>query len=200
MEKPAVEELQDFAKRTGRTFHYNEKPLKTGPLVNITYNYRNLYIPNDHRESSFYVSRSNPQHFGNYENYSGVFIPINLPMAVNCTIRKKDILDKINPFFKPPLKTGVQYFDAKTVVDGRGATEIRKFLKGSAVQELILKVLDVRETFRVLVNELDMSFIPGLKGQSSLGIVQPKEWVLDPSTIEKMFEIAEQLKSKFFSV
>lgn len=199
MEKTAVEELKDFAKRTGRTFHYDETPLKTGPLVNVTYNYRNLYIPNDKRETSFYISRSNPQNYGYYANYSGVFIPVDLPTAVTCSIRKKDILDKINPFFRPPLKTGVQYFDAKTVIEGKGATEIRKFLKGSAVQELILKVLDVRETFRIVVNELDLGFVPGLKEQSALGIVQPKEWVLEHSAIEKMFELAEQIKIKMYS-
>jgi hypothetical protein len=41
-EKPAAEELRDFAKRTSRSFNYNEYPLKTGPLINVTYYHRYL--------------------------------------------------------------------------------------------------------------------------------------------------------------
>jgi len=195
-EKPSEEELRDFAKQTNRSFKYNEYPLKTGPLINVTYYHRYLYIPNNNSETSFYVSQSNPNIVGHYGNFSGVFIPVDIPTAVECSIRKKDILDKINPFFKQPIKTGINYFDSRTVINGKGSIEIKKFFKGSNIQKSILKAFELNESLKILVNQLDIDFVHKLKGTSHLGIVQPREWILDPTTIEKMFTLAEEIKKE----
>lgn len=195
-EKPAAEELRDFAKRTSRSFNYNEYPLKIGPLINVTYYHRYLYIPNNKSETSFYVSQSNPNIVGHYGNFSGVFIPVDIPTAVECSIRKKDILDKLNPFTKQPIKTGIKYFDSRTIIDGKGSIEIKKFFKGNKIQECILKAFELKESLKILVNQLNVDYVSELKGTSHLGIVQPREWIMDSDTIEKMFTLAEEIKKQ----
>ena len=91
----SVDNLKEFARKTGREIEFEEKVYPPAPPNNITYHRRTLYIPNG---NSYFVCYADSKEMGPQGVFSGVFAPIELPDSFQVVFRKKDILDKINIF------------------------------------------------------------------------------------------------------
>ena len=199
-EKSSSEILKAFANKSGRSIHYIKSPYEESyeHWVKRVWYQRKIYIPNNSSSSSFYVSYADAKSVNlNSENvlYSGVFIPLNLPLTAKISIRKKDILDKINIFNRNKfLKSGFGHFDAKTTIRGNDTLSAQKLLKSRKVQDTILAAFHKEESLVAGVNIADTDFVPSLKKQSVLGIYSVSGWIFDAELIEFLFERMEKIR------
>lgn len=199
-EKSSSEILKAFADKSRRTIKYIKSPHEEvyEHWVKRVWHQRKIYIPNNNSSSSFYVSYADSKSVNlNSENvlYSGVFISVNLPLTAKISIRKKDILDKINIFNRNKfLKSGFGHFDAKTAIRGNDTLSAQKLLKSRKVQDAILAAFHKEESLVAGVNIADTDFVPSLKKQSVLGIYSVSGWIFDAELIEFLFERMEKIR------
>ena len=192
--------LKEFADKTQRSFHYVKSPYEETyeHWVKRVWHQRKIYIPNSSKGSSFFVSYADAKSVNlNSENalYSGVFIPVNLPSIAKISIRKKDILDKINVFSKNQfLKSGFGHFDKRATIRGNDTLSAQKLLKSRKIQDAILESFLKEESLVAGVNKADTDFVTPLKNQSVLGIYSISGWIFDPELIEFLFERLEKIK------
>jgi len=196
--------LNAFAKKSGRTIEYIKAPYEKSVVhwVSRVWHQRKLYIPNNPMGTSYFVSFADARSVNlNSEDvlYSGVFIPIPLPSAARITMRKKDILDKLNVFNKKKvLKSGFSHFDARVTIRGNDSLSAQKLLKSRKVQDAVLEAFSKEESLAAGINTVNADFVPQLKGQSVFGIYSLNGWILEEELIEFLFgrmeEIRERLK------
>jgi len=86
-------------------------------------------------------------------------------------------------------------FDAATVISGTDKDLIRTVLKNSSVQNLIMDLLEVKETLIFGMNEVDLDFVPAFKNQSNFGIFTKQAWLVDEDIIEVFFTKIRQLRA-----
>ncbi len=124
-----------------------------------------------------------------------LFIPIDLPTTLKLKIRRKDILDKLNPFLKAnSFCTDNRFFDKPLIIEGSNGDEIQRFFKSKLIQKVILKTFEMKELVYVGVNEMNVDFVPALYGKSHLSIFKTGEWLLEDSIIEKLFALIEECR------
>ncbi len=194
-EKSSIEILKEFARRTHRRVEYSEKSYPD--VYPVTFHRRTLYVPDNEFESSYYVCFHDSKEMGEYNLFSGVFTSIDVPLSTEAKVRKKDILDKLNPKIKKhSYKTGSN-FDSKAVIMGNDADRIKRIFSKSSIQKIALKVFEPEEVFFIGINVLDVDFVPGLKGKSHFGIFTTRKWILDKEMIEKLFLLIESFKRQF---
>ena len=194
-DKTAIEILTEFAKRSGRHIEFEEKPYPSaGPLHPVTYHRRRVCIPNNPKNTSYFICFGDSKEMGEMATFSGVFVPINFPSSFKMKVRTRDLMDNLNPFPKKDIiKTGIRQFDSAVVITGDDPIKVRIFFNNRDIQKLVIRALKLDESFILAVNELNTDFVPGLKGQSHLGIYTTQEWILDSKRIEAIFTLVEEL-------
>lgn len=197
-DQSALEILDDYAKRTGRklesSVQYHDNWI---PLNPQQYHRWKAYMANNDAGTSYFCAYADSKEFGDWALYSGVFIAVPLPSAVQAMIRKSDVLDRWNPFgSKCQYKTGIQRFDRKTIITGNDSERIIKTFSRRHIHDLVLEAFDIDMAMRVVVNHADLNYIPGFKGQSHLGIIRPRKWLLEGKVIDKLFELGERLRER----
>jgi len=193
--KTAIEILVEFAKRTNRQVEFTEKAYPSSALHPVTYHRRTLYIPNNVSKTSYFVCFGDSKEFGKHATFSGVFFPVEVPTSTFIEVRKKDFMDKLNPFLnKKNHTTGYRNFDSKVIITGNDPRAVYKIFDKSKIRELTLKVFDLDNGLIVSINGDEINFVPGLKGKSYFGIYSIQEWILDRSFIEKMFVLIEEFR------
>ena len=112
-------------------------------------------------------------------------------------IRKKDILDKLNPFLSQKIfKTDCESFDSKTIISGTDYSIVGKYFVNSKIQNLILDSLNFDEGIIVGINECNLDFVPAFKDKSNFGIFSRQKWIVDTYIIEELFAKIEQFKEQ----
>lgn len=184
-----IEALKTFASRSGREFDYTETPYPSAMMSKITYHRRKIYIPNG---KSFYVCFADSKEMGPKALFSGVFMPYETPQSTTIVIRKKDVLDKLNPFGKKDrCKTGIPSFDSLVRITSNEPAAVKRIFQDRNIQNLVRNAFKLDPVIIIGINDLDLGFVPALKGKSQLGVYTQQEWILDGKRIEKFFDLLE---------
>ncbi len=197
-EKTDIEILTEFAKGTNRFIEANEVPYPSSFIrKNLLRFKRTVYIPNDPERNSFYICYNDPYH--NIEQsaiFSGAFIPLALKTKTKVSIRKRDVVDKVNIFSRnKPMGVGSYKFDSKVVINGDLDLELRGFLSKTKLQNKILEVLGMNKGFiKISINEFNLDFVPEFKNSSYLSIINNQEWEVDKDRIEQFFNQIEMIR------
>jgi len=199
-EKSTLQILKDFAEQSGRNIKVLEEPHSSTSLHPVTYHSRKVCIPNNKKQTSYFLYYQEPKDVSEYAMFSGVFIPIYLPSSIKIKIRKKDLLDRVNPFLKKKIyETGNQNFDSQVVITGNDKVSIKRIFGNINIQNYVLKAFEIIEGLTIAVNEVKLNFVPGFESESNLGIFSSHEWILDKYTIESLFELIEELRREIKS-
>ena len=194
-EKSEIEILKEFAHRSNRKIEYSEKTYKVG-TIKPRYFVKSHVVITDNEDSSLaFVSYGDTQAFGDNTIYSGLFFPISSPNSSKILIRKKNILDKLNPFLKHSNHSdGFSDFNSSVVITDNDYAETTKIFGNKEVQYLTKKAFNLDERIRVGINNFEIEVLPDFKGQSHFGVYMTEQWFLDDAVIEQLFTIADKFK------
>ncbi len=194
-EKSAIEILEEFAKKTNREIEVSKKDY---PPIGIPprYLHRNYVIISSRSNPSVYfVSFNDDKAFGDDAMYSGLFFPISASASSVVNIRKRNTLDKLNPFLNQRDYSGLsENFSSQVIITANDTSTANKYFDKTKIQDLIIEALNLDPRIRVGINNIDVDIIPSLKNKSLLGIYISPQWLLDDSIIEKLFHLAEKLR------
>ena len=195
-EKSNIEILEEFAKKTNREIFYTEEQYPVSFIRKIPKFKRTVYIPMNKEESIYFVLYGDPfNKIGVDTFFCGIYFPINVPLKTRLNFRKKDVLDKLNPFSRKEIvNTGHRNFDSKVITKGNDFKHIHSLLVDQQFQKVIIETFKMKELFYFAINETNVDFVENLKGKSHFCIYNPQNWVLDFSVIEKWYEIMEQIR------
>lgn len=195
-QKTTIEKLAEYAKLTKRKIVFSEIAIPTSVLYGIARHKREVVIQNNEKSNCYYVCYKNPESFNEFAIYCGLFIPISISPSTKLNIKKKDILDKLNPFLaKKCLKIGNSNFDSKVIITSNNLTEIKRLFSSTKIQNLVLKALNIQETINIGINEIDIEFSSELKGKTLLGIYNKQRWIVDSNFIEDIFKLGEEFNN-----
>jgi len=201
-EKSSSEILKEFAKRSGRDVEYTKRPYRKSAehWVIRRWHQRALYIPNNPKGTTFFVSYADSGSLNlNSEQvlFSGVFIPVNLPIHAKIKMRKKDILDKLNIFSKKKfLKSGFSNINAQIAMQGNDLLTAQKLLKSRKVQDALLSAFNKDIGLTAGLNTVNADFVPHLKDHSVFGIYSLNGWILENELIEFLFRKMETIRER----
>lgn len=182
-----IDKLKEFARKSGREIEFKEKSYPPAPPNNVTYHRRMLYIQDGNR---FFVCFADSTGMGADALFSGVFIPYQLPRDFQMLARKKDIMDKLNPFGKKKTcKTGIPSIDSKIRIESGYPAEVKRMLQDRGMQNKIIDGLSLTDAMQAGVNHMNVDFVPELKGKSHFGIYTQMTWIEDTKIIENLFGI-----------
>ncbi len=195
-EKSSIQELQAFAKRSGREIEFSEGAYSSNAMQPIVFHKRFAYIKNNPNSKTYFACFSDPKNVSGIAHYSGVFFSLPVSKSTKISLRKKFITDKLNFFSnKEKNKTGSQSFDSKVIFEEFQLTGADRIFTNARAQEIIKKALDFDLRLRVGINGVDMSFVPELKGESHFGIYTTQDWFVEPEKIEMLFKFVEKIRS-----
>jgi hypothetical protein len=197
-EKSAIQELSEIARRSGRELKFSEQPHKTSTAFHpVTYHRRKVYMPNKEKATCYFCWYADSTEFGDYRLFSGAFIPWDIPRASRLRIRKKDVLDRWNPFRKTNLfKTGSHKFDGSVVFSGQDDLNVRSLILDGKFQQFVLDALEVDPAVKVGVNLVNLDFVPPLQERSHLGVFFTQLWEFNPERIEQLFALMERFREE----
>lgn len=192
-----IDFFTEFAKSTNRKIYTSETPYPGTFVYGVTEHKRIIIIPNTQEELSFLIGYHDPKSFNKNELYFGVFCSLNISTNKTLIIRKKDILDKLNPFLSQKIfKTDCESFDSKTIISGTDYSIVGKYFVNSKIQNLILDSLNFDEGIIVGINECNLDFVPAFKDKSHFGIFSRLKWIVDMTIIEDLFTKIEKIREQ----
>lgn len=197
-EKTAVEELKEFAKKTNREIDYSDKGYVASGINPRTLKKSHAVISDSKNGEPYFVNYSDMIAMGDSAMYSGFFFPIEFPSSTLIQVRQKNILDKVNPFFKKSeFTTQSKKFDSKVFIEENDESSAGKLFYSQSTQALILEIFDLDPRIKLCVNHIDVGIVPELKKKSTLGVYITEQWLLEDEIIEKLFSLVGKLKMKF---
>lgn len=197
-EKSAIEILEEFAKRTNREIEVskNEYPPIGIPPRYLHRNY--VIISSLSNPLVYFASFNDDKAFGDHAMYSGLFFPISASASSVVKIRKRNTLDKLNPFLNQRDYSGLsENFSSEVVITANEIRTVSKYFDKTKTQDLIIEALNLDPRIRVGINNVDVNIIPGFKKKSLFGIYISPQWCLEELLIEKLFRIAEELRKRY---
>ncbi len=192
-----IDFFNEFAKKTKRKIYTSETPYPGTFLYGVTNHKRILVIPNTQEELSFLIGYHDPKSFNENELFFGVFFPLNYPVNKKLLIRKKDVIDKLNPFLSHKIfKTDCGSFDTKTIISASDFSIVSKYFINNKTQGIVLDSLNFYEGITIGINECNLDFVPAFKDKSHFGIFSRQKWIVDTTIIEELFTKIEQFKKQ----
>lgn len=200
-EKTNIEILEEFAKNTNREIFYTEEEYPVSFIRKIPKYKRTVYIPMNKEESIYFILYGDPfSKIGVDTFFCGMYFPINVPLPTKLNFRKKDVLDKVNPFTRKEIvKTGNRFFDSKVVTRGNDFKLIHSMLVDKQFQKTIIDSFKMKGLFYFSINETNVDFVEKFKGKSHFCIYNPQNWVLDFSIVEKWYKMIEEIRTILIS-
>lgn len=197
-EKSAIEKLQDFALNSGRQIDFSENKYPKGTGIHPRlFSLNHAIISDKLNQSGYFVSYRDSKGIGDSANYSGFFFPIEVSDSFKIRIRKKNILDKLNPFLKSNSFKSLYYnFSSKVVIEENDISLTNRIFNNKLIQELTLEILSLDERIRVGVNNIQVDVVPNLKGKTTFGIYITGQWMLDETLLETLFILTEKLRKE----
>lgn len=194
-EKSEIEILKEFAHRSNRKIEFSEKNYKVGTIKPRYFVKSHVEIHDNNDNSLAFISYGDTQAFGDNAIYSGLFFPISSPNSSKILIRKKNILDKINPLLKQSNHSdGFSDFNSRVVIIDNDYAETTKLFGNIEVQYLVNEAFSLDERIRIGINNFDIDVSLELKGQSHFGVFMTQQWFLEKAVIEQLFTIADKLR------
>ena len=201
-DKSNIDILKEFARITNRQIVAKEAPYPKRGIYTFQKFKRMVYIPNNPTNSSFFIWYSDPYYNVGYpEIFCGAFIPISSRIKSKVRIRNKYITDKLNFFPNSKRqKLGNAYFDSKTVILGSMDTAAKRLFSQARIQDQFVEALGIDKLINISVNEYNIDFVPELKNQSYLSIINPQSWYTERNDIEKLFKQMEKIRSNITNI
>lgn len=186
--------LKSFAESTARELNYNETFYDTTRQAHFPQFRTEVYIPNNDKELSFYVSLYDKIHrIDQLSLFSGIFIPTSFEESINFKLRKKNFVDRLIGIFNSHRpKTNNRVFDAQVLVITEDQSII-KLLKDRSIQHTITKIFEANPLLQISLHEIKLDFVPQLKDKACIGIFTTQTWLLDKNIINMLFDLAEEL-------
>ena len=195
MEDSNIKILKEFAKSTNRSIEIEEIAYPVTGIRTFQQYKRIIYIPNNPEKTSYFVWFSDPyENIGLPSVFCGAFIPLSSNITSKINIRKKNIIDKLKIFSKNN-KIGNKDFDSKVVISGSINSYTNKLLSKSRIQYQLLEALENNLLINISLNEYNIDFIPELKGETYLSIINPQSWTIESKDIEQMFKQIEKIRT-----
>ncbi|PKQ60801.1 hypothetical protein BZG02_18195 [Labilibaculum filiforme] len=195
-EKSSIQNLQDFAKKSGRVIKVSEGAYPSNAMQPIVYHKRLAYMKNNANSKTYFACYSDPKNVGGIEHFSGVFFALPVSKDTNIYLRKKFVIDKLNFFAKKETqRTGMEGFHSKVVFEKYQSNSTDRIFTNARVQETIKNALKFDMRLRVGINNVDLSFIPELNGESHFGIYTTQDWFVEPEKIEMLFKFVEKIRT-----
>jgi hypothetical protein len=189
---------QQFAGKTGRTLRFTETPVETSisATQRVLLHERTVTIPLDTSSEVLFYSYHDPMGLVGKFYFSGVFCRSIQPLTTHISVRKKNIIDRINIFGskKGLLKTGTQYDTEVHITTRIDDQPDISFLHRKEIQNAISKVQSIDERFYFGVNDLMLTEAEPLQSGSVFGFYIIKDWIYDEEMIGMIY--AEALKIK----
>jgi hypothetical protein len=192
--------LQDFAKRTGRKIIANDVEYSSVPVKGIVYSKRMAWMPYNSEEEVFLVACNDMKDLSGKGFYFGVFISLpDVRTEIEVTAKKRDVLDRINPFAgKDRFLTSDDGFNKRTVVSGNVDDHLSHILNNRKFQEQMEKALNIADGMMMGVNYVNLDFVPALKGKSVMGFFVLQQWFVEDEILEQLLEIGKRVHSILF--
>lgn len=189
-----INQLAEIAQLTNRKIFVSEAPYPGSAMNPVTLHKRTVYMPDANNDSCFLGAFSDPKRFDKNNMFFGVFITTSYPLSSTFEVRKKDTLDRINPFLsRKSLRSGNDSFDKAVVINGNDERLIRKILCSTETQQVILDALAMKEYWYAGLNAVDLEFVPDGKRKSFFGIFTRQLWIVDKGRIETLFQLVRRL-------
>lgn len=180
--------LSAFAEKSHRKLIFNEEQYPGSIRHGGAMHKQTFYMEDKHNSDIYLAGFFDPKQFEENELWFGVFCPIQLPEFTKLTIRKKNTLDKLNPFLRnKTLSSENRIFDSKTIITGNDPKLTTKLLFSSELQQKILESFTLSPLLFFGVNPFRIDFCPALKKQSIMGIYTFQKWILEEDFIEELF-------------
>lgn len=199
MEQSNLDKLKSFAHRTGREIVYTEEQYPLPSYRKIPRYKRTVYIPYNSDNNLFFVLFSDHYYkVGVHTVFCGVYFATEFSANTKLNFRKKDIIDKLNPFQpKDKIKFNDRLVDSQLVTTGNDEGAISRYFRHPVLQRLMIENLDTNMFVNFSVNETPVDFVPQLKDTSHFAIINPQEWIFDEKIIEGWFDTMQQIQSIF---
>ncbi len=197
-EKSAIEILKDFAKKSDRQIDFSENNYPIGSGIHPRFfSFNHAIISDELDQNRYFVSYSDSKGFGDNAMYSGLFFSIESSQTSTVRIRKKDFLDKLNPFIKKSrFKSPYYDFSSKVIIEENDISLTNRIFKNKLIQELTLEILNLDGRIRVGVNNIQIGIVPDLKDKAIFGIYITGQWLLDETLLENLFRLTAKLKNE----
>lgn len=193
--KSSMELLIDFAERTGRRAIAEEKCYSQLAVQGIVSSKRTIRIPNNEEEKVFLVGCNDMKELTEKGFYFGVFISLpDVRNEIEVTAKKRDILDRINPFAGTDrFLTSDDGFNKRTVVSGNVDDHLSHILNNRKLQEQMEKALNLADGMMMGINYVNLDFVPALKGKSAMGFFVLQQWLVEDEILEQLLEIGKRV-------
>jgi len=198
-EKSNIQSLKEFAKSKNRSCHSQEYEYPLSPMMvrKFPKYKKQVYMPVNHQQSSHLVWFSDHYNMGKAAElyvFCGAFIPVDFPTKAYLNIRSRNILDRLNIFKKKGLKTGAHSFDSKVVIKTNHPQAAMKLLSKARLQREIIKALKIDLALSISVNEVEVGFVPSLKGKSHLSILNSQIWFTEKGDLDPLMNAIEEIQ------
>ncbi|MEA3477308.1 MAG: hypothetical protein U9R60_03950 [Bacteroidota bacterium] len=191
--------LEEYGRKTGREVNTEIKTYKRMRGIGQYGEPETWFVSmQDHPSGTNYFAcyyGSNLE-VGKYRTFSGVFLPVDVPLNTQLLLSQSDVLDKFSGIFSKRTKTGFKNFDKKTLLKTNDTSLARKLFSKSAVQLEILKSYNDLTGLLIAVNEINITFIPELKGKSNVSAFIRYDWITDGKQIESLFKLGYILQEQ----
>jgi len=196
-DKTAIEELKEFAKKTGREIDFKDETYIASGINPRNLVKQHVVISNSIENEAYFVNYCDMAAMGDSAMYSGFFFSIEFPSSTFIKVRQKNVLDKMNLFSrKTKFKTQSKKFDAKVIIEENDERSSGKLFYSQGLQTLILDIFKLDPRLKLCVNHINVDLVPELKGKSTLGIYISEQWLLDEAIIKKLYALVGKLKMK----
>jgi hypothetical protein len=196
-EKTTIEELKEFAKKTNRKINFDDKIYVASGINPRNLVKEHVIISSSTNDEPYFVNYCDMAAIGDNAMYSGFFFPIEFSSSTLIQVRQKNILDKVNPFFKKSkFTTQSKKFDSKVFIEENDERSAGKLFYSQSTQSLILDIFDLDPRIKLCVNHINVDIVSELKNKSTLGIYITEQWLLEDGIIEKLFSLVGKLKTK----
>ncbi len=196
-DKTAIEELKAFAKRTNRIIDFKDETYKASGINPRNLVKQHVIISGSDNVEAYFVNYCDMAGIGDRAMYSGFFFPIAFPASTLIKVRQKNILDKVNPFFrKSEFTTQSKQFDSNVFIEENDERSAGKLFYSQSTQALILEIFDLDPRIKLCVNHINVDIVSELKNKSTLGVYITEQWLLDEKLIERLYQLIEKLRTK----
>lgn len=192
--KSTLDALSEIARLTNRQIFVSEAPYPGTTINPVVLHKRTVYMPDAKNDRCFLAAFSDPKSFENNNMFFGVFFTVPWPKSSTFEIRKKDTLDRLNPFLAGKThRIEGGHFNSAAVIKGNDERLMNRILLNEQTQQLILDVLSMNEYWFAGLNAVDLGFIADINQYSCFGIYTRQTWITDRERIEELFAIAAGL-------
>lgn len=187
--------IQHYAETRGLEYSLVESDYPRSAGQPIAYHIRKVTIRDPKNPELVMAMFADSQGLTEFSQYAGFFFNCNYSSDVKITVRNKDFLDRLagRNSGKPSI-FGDHETSGKVVVENKSkAFDIIKpeFAKTAA---LLPEIFKINQLLKVGINEITPDFVPELQAKSIVGIYILNQWIFDFDQLDRLWEIARELK------